>query len=658
MRILAKIGLVFLLCSAALGQTPSFVSFPILTPNGVAIAGANVALCTALPTLATPCGGTSLRQTYTDISLITPCTLNASTLGPTYGTGCTNPGLADGFGVVRLYANIAGTTPVGFLYYQAYNQGIVTPDIEPIMFPGGGGGGGGSVLPNGAVTFTNSISVSLPTTYASPNLLWSCWDNNSPANAIFPATTTLDLTSYTETFTFFVAQSGFCVTNGNGGGTAGGVRPVYGDYTLAVSSGSITATNATTGLVDYSGPDLAPIVNAILNASVGVGVDAHLFFKKGIYTINSLTQENASGWTNYYCGICIPPNDVGFWTQVHIDGEERTSWNIDSANRTTIQEDGVIFDVSSTAVSSVSSSAEIVPLWQRPEPLNPPNDFSNEVFLKNIQTRLPSNTRGCELGIGLYTAWSIDLENVSASFNMTPAALSTNLPTAGSCGSYGIGSSYGSSGNVQHFKNVYTAGFQYGYDIQGEHWVADTVTSVYSTYAGIIGRSGTAIYHPIVMTHVVDQENQNGWVFGTELQLGQHTDIFDLDIETLGSGAFTRVNNLYETTSGNTNGVLTYVSVESGVGEVPISPFSHGGVNFLVATGNGWQTAGLPYGPHILSAYGSCGTLQEGRHAIVCDASSNTWGATITGSGTCGSGGTFYVEAYCDHAGNWTVEAK
>ena len=126
-----------LLCASfALGQG-SYQAFPVVTANGLAIAGANVALCsTTLPTTATPCGGSTLEATYTDITLGTACALSPTILGPTYGIGCTNPGMADGLGMVRLYAT---ANPNGTVYhYQTYGQGILVPDVEPIFFPGCG----------------------------------------------------------------------------------------------------------------------------------------------------------------------------------------------------------------------------------------------------------------------------------------------------------------------------------------------------------------------------------------------------------------------------------------------------------------------------------------------------------------------------------------
>jgi hypothetical protein len=143
-------------CSWAQG---SFVSITIQTPTGQAIAGASIALCASQPTTATPCGSSSLQATYTDVTLGTACTLNPTILGPTSGTGCTNPGQTNGYGVATIYATS------GFRFYQSYGQGIVVPDVEPILFPSIAGVGGlfsnttcGSLDANGLTDATCAVA--------------------------------------------------------------------------------------------------------------------------------------------------------------------------------------------------------------------------------------------------------------------------------------------------------------------------------------------------------------------------------------------------------------------------------------------------------------------------------------------------------------------
>lgn len=83
--------------------------------------------------------------------------------------------------------------------------------------------GSGLGTNNQAVTFGNATSASITSNYGSTAILWSCWDGNNPANAIYPANVTLNTTTFVLTFTFSVPQTGFCAINGSGGiGTTGG----------------------------------------------------------------------------------------------------------------------------------------------------------------------------------------------------------------------------------------------------------------------------------------------------------------------------------------------------------------------------------------------------------------------------------------------------
>lgn len=125
----------------------------------------------------------------------------------------------------------------------------------------GSGGGGGSGLPNGAVTFSSATSVVLPTSYNTPNLLWSCWDSNAPANALFPAQITLNLSTFSETFTFPYPESGFCVTNGNGSAGVTPVAPGSDTQILFNHAGALGANAALT--YNYSS-------SALINAPSGV----------------------------------------------------------------------------------------------------------------------------------------------------------------------------------------------------------------------------------------------------------------------------------------------------------------------------------------------------------------------------------------------------
>ena len=113
----------------AQGSTPVQNSIA-LDGNGRPLPGATVAICSSLPNTQQGCGGSTLVQTSTTSTLSVNCTLNPATPAALNGTGCTNPGLADGFGNVLAYA-------VGGGYWcQFYGSHIVGVQIFPCPFLG------------------------------------------------------------------------------------------------------------------------------------------------------------------------------------------------------------------------------------------------------------------------------------------------------------------------------------------------------------------------------------------------------------------------------------------------------------------------------------------------------------------------------------------
>jgi hypothetical protein len=69
----------------------------------------------------------------------------------------------------------------------------------------------------------------------------------------------------------------------------------------------------------------------------------------------------------------------------------------------------------------------------------------------------------------------------------------------------------------------------------------------------------------------------------------------------------------------------------------------------------GSGTAVITFGPGLFSSVPACASGTEGATAAFTDSTTNTWGGTITGTGTAHSGG--HVKGYCDGT-NWTVEAQ
>lgn len=96
--------------------------------------------------------------------------------------------------------------------------------------------------------FTNQLSATLTSTAATTNLVWACWDNSTPANAIYPSNVSVNPSTYLVTFNFSVPQSGQCIVNSSGGGGGGA-----GTITGATPSGGLAVSGTTLGLMNCLG---------------------------------------------------------------------------------------------------------------------------------------------------------------------------------------------------------------------------------------------------------------------------------------------------------------------------------------------------------------------------------------------------------------------
>jgi hypothetical protein len=382
---------------------------------------------------------------------------------------------------------------------------------------------------------------------------------------------------------------------------AGSYVPQFGSYLFSVVDGLVQAINLNTGNVDYSNADAAVVVNSVLTALATVG--GRLFFLKGVYPINSMTQETATGGSNFNgsgAALCyafgIPANTLATSVQWIIEGETTSVWQGEDL-ATTINAEGVVFNVTPTAVASVAAGSVLAGWFIRPVSTcsltaQPFSNVSNQVFHRNTTLRFPTNQRGNTIAYASYFGICVGYENVVADFNLPYNSIATgSAPVAGSYGSFGITSTVSGSGNWQHFVNTYATGYVYGYDVQSELTYGDGVTSIYCTHAGIIGRSSTAVFHPIIFPHIIDQECINGWTLGAEMQAGTRVDFENYDMEVAASGTFARSSNLTETNSGNTSGVLRVTVVKAGTGIVnEAAIWASGGIYFrTIESGKIWS---------------------------------------------------------------------
>ena len=150
-KLILLLGILFV-CSFAAAQNPSVYQNIVFNRQGQPLAGATVYICLSDPGT-TNIGCNDKATTFSDITVSTQC-VGTNTL--TYGPGCSNPGLTDGFGNYIIYAD-AGQ----ILWAQISGPKISTYTV-PFVMPGTASGGGGAVGP-GSVglfpIFTSTTSI-------------------------------------------------------------------------------------------------------------------------------------------------------------------------------------------------------------------------------------------------------------------------------------------------------------------------------------------------------------------------------------------------------------------------------------------------------------------------------------------------------------------
>ena len=375
---------------------------------------------------------------------------------------------------------------------------------------------------------------------------------------------------------------------GSGGAGRSGALPEFGNYTLYVSGGTTYARNNLTGAIDFSNADAAVVINATINALATVG--GRLFFKDGVYPLASATLETfTTGFpTIYYCvGFPATQYANGNFVQWIFEGESRPC-DLGESGSTAIQTNGVIFNVTSAAITAAGSSF-LAAIFQRPQSAAN-GTFSNELYFKNLGVRFPSNTRGNTGGIIMWSASGIVYDNVFADFHMSPAQFAAGpAPVKGTIGSFGLTSAVSSSGDTQMFKDCYVIGFDTGYDFTSEHIYSEDCSALYCNYAGIFGGNpnglNSPVYHPSLLLNFMDVANKAGLQFGQEMQVGSRVDMISLDIEEDPSGWYARTTGagMAETHIGRTSGLISYSIIKGGTGNVagtPLFTAAGGGQNF------------------------------------------------------------------------------
>ena len=355
-------------------------------------------------------------------------------------------------------------------------------------------------------------------------------------------------------------------------------KPQFGSYLLSVTNaGFVTAQNLVTGNTDFSGLDAALVIRNVIGNMPGGGI---IFFKNGIYNLNSVVQETTGGFSQYYA-IGFPSGGPNQYLTYNLEGESFTS--LQDEFGTPVQTNGVILNLTTTAENSVPANSVIFGLWARPDTIH---SSGVSVGLKNIDVRINTNQRGNETAIDLSQSLNTDLDHVMADTNVSQG--SVPFPVAGTAGQYGITTS-SSSKEENNWRNVYAVGYNVGLDIQSEHSALDNVYPLNCNIGIQYGVRGGNIYHPSSWRQVGPGECKRGLLLGANLQAGSLLEISGLDFEDATasiSPLFQPVYHALETTAGNSFGRISYTRVLAGVGLSTLATLfdGGGGTNFTPVT--------------------------------------------------------------------------
>lgn len=342
--------------------------------------------------------------------------------------------------------------------------------------------------------------------------------------------------------------------------------------TVYSSSGTQYCAVSNSGGVQFTGTDAAVVINNVLGNLSATG--GTLYFRNGVYSLNSATAETNSGCTSDFYSIGIP---TGGQYNFKFVGESLTTWVGEGS--APIQTNGVLFNVTSTAVTAAGSNF-LAAIWQRPSGGSACSGFTfnNYDSFRNIAVRFPTNQRGNEGGFVMWAAEALEYRDVLADFNIQYSSIATgSAPVVGTAGSFGITGTYNSSGNDNYFYDANATGWDICYDL-GEHTMGDEFNAIYCNHAAEIGRTGTAnLFHGVMLRHFVDQENLSGVLIGPTVQAGTIIDLLNYDIEIGNTNWYTRTTGGFsESNPGFATGIISFETVLQGSGPVTYPLFVAG----------------------------------------------------------------------------------
>lgn len=391
-------------------------------------------------------------------------------------------------------------------------------------------------------------------------------------------------------------------------------------YTFYVSGGTVYAVNNATTQIAASGTDAAVVINTVLAAMAQTG--GTLYFKNGVYNLNSCTLETVSPYTSYCYAIGIPASGGGnTYPSFHFEGES-------FSNGTFSSEQGAVFNVTSSAETAAGSN-KLVAFWQRPQTAcqTGTNCFywNTDLFFSYLSIKFNVNTHGNEIGVHALEASYLDMFSVQVSFLTTPTVLSA-------AGNTGIISPATPSAGVRLENVTVQGGWNVGFEIDTEHSVlintmAQDTTTCYS-YGAEENRNGSPIIHSGQWIHPQIFDCKYGVTVGSDVASGAQLDIIGLDDQYGTSGTWAQ-SYVYHT--GNVGGFLSWGSITdvTGAENALTNPFDSGSGAHYTVSENGNLTANV-----ASSAAPTVSSISSGGATVWSGSSGSSGAIEVTSTGT------------------------
>ncbi len=363
----------------------------------------------------------------------------------------------------------------------------------------------------------------------------------------------------------------------------------FGSYVFTTDGTNVYATSQKAGYSNYSGTDATVVIGDVITALAGIG--GRLFFQDGVYPFLTLVLDSAS---SNYAAITIPAttgtaNKEVTWI---FQGESVPALGFSEFPNYVPQTSGVVFNITSTAVGTVGSSANIIGIWTLKDTISA-NPWGPIEQFENLCVRFPNNSRGNETAIDATNASNFDCNWVVADIATSGA---TPVAVAGTIGMYGLVTT--TSDKMQNtLKNSYAIGYYTGLDIQSEHTVLTNSYSQSCVYAidyGVRSANGVSIQHAGAWSCCGWGECIYGLTLGSYVLPGTQLTIIGLDIEDACAAVMPTFEPVYhakETNSGNTFGLITFSDFVPGGTDANISINlfdGGGGGNITTESMAGW----------------------------------------------------------------------